>query len=133
MEKFFKCFGLITSWQTKQGREISIEEIVCCYLCNLIVQSILLIGTGTVIGSYPGNSHLTYTLLTPVTFDAKWTTPDEWTDTTLTTFGNTSNAIFRGKWELASFDPIAVNQYIIVEILNDNTSDAGDYWQFCFD
>jgi len=102
-------------------------------LCMIVFCSVLLTSPGTVMGSYLNYSHLTYTLLDPVTLDAKWTTPTEWTDTTLTTFGNTSNAIFRSKWELASMDPIAVNQYIIIEILNDNTDDPTDYWQLCFD
>jgi len=115
------------------GERFKLRRLSVALFVILLCSLFLLIGTGTVIGSYPGYSHLTYTLLTPVTFDAKWTTPDEWSDTTLTTFGNTSNAIFRSKWELASLDPIAVNQYIIVEILNDNTNDSGDYWQFCFD
>jgi len=30
-------------------------------------------------------------------------------------------------------DPITVTQTILIEILNDNTNDAEDYWQICFD
>ncbi len=79
-----------------------------------------------------GYSHMTYYLQNTVTLDGRWTSDTEWTDGLPTSFG-TGTAVFRSKWYLASFDPLLVNQYIIVEILNDNTNDTGDYWQFCFD
>lgn len=98
--------------------------IVLCSLC-------LLINTVTIKASYPGYSHMTYYLQNAVTLDGNWTSDTEWTDGLQTSFG--TNAVFRSKWFLVSFDPIIVNQYILIEILNDNTNDTGDYWQLCFD
>jgi hypothetical protein len=106
---------------------VVISVISLCGLC-------LLVNIATVKASYLDYSHTTYTLQNPVTLDGKWTTTTEWTDGGDTHFGNTSNAVFRSKWEMVSDgSAFSVYQYIIVEILNDNTNDTGDYWQFCFD
>ena len=106
---------------------VVISVISLCSLC-------LLVNIATVKASYLNYSHTTYSLQNPVTLDGKWTSPTEWTDGGDTTFGNTSNAVFRSKWEMVSDgSAFSVFQYIIVEILNDNTNDTGDYWQFCFD
>ena len=98
-------------------------------LCSLFLPAI----TAPANAAAAGYSHTTYSLANPVTLDGKWTDNSEWADTDITGFGAGSTVVFRSKWLLASFDPIAVNQYICVEILNDNTNDTGDYWQFCFD
>lgn len=97
-------------------------------LCSLFLPTI----AAPVNASYLNYAHMTYSLANTVTLDGKWTDNSEWADTDITGIGGTT-VIFRSKWFLASMDPIAVNQYILVEILNDNANNTGDYWQFCFD
>jgi hypothetical protein len=91
----------------------------------------LLVKLTTVEAAYPGYSHMVYPLTNAVTFDGKWTTADEWNDGLPTNI--TANSIFRTKWELIMAPAFRVNQYILIEILNDTTNDAGDYWQICMD
>jgi len=102
--------------------------VAVCVLA--LCSSCLLIGTGIVMAAKAGYSHTVYPLQTAVTWDGNWTSTGEWTDGFPTSI--TANSVFRTKWELIS-DPFRVNQYILVEILNDTTNDAGDYWQICMD
>jgi hypothetical protein len=78
-----------------------------------------------------GYVHTTYFLANPVTMDGKWTANDEWADTEIVNFGS-QTCILRSKWSAAS-DFSTIYQYILVEVLNDNTNDANDLLQFCFD
>ncbi|MGW8289264.1 MAG: hypothetical protein ACWGNP_03230 [Candidatus Bathyarchaeia archaeon] len=63
--------------------------------------------------------------------DGVWTTPDEWTDGEQTWIGE--NVYFTSTYQFVSFDPLEINEFFIIEILNDDTNDAGDYWQMCID
>ncbi len=100
--------------------------VTLCSLC-------LLINVPAANAAAAGYTHTTYFLANPVTVDGSWTNPTEWSDSQLTSFGNTSTqSIFRSKWGAAS-DFSAINQYFLVEFLSDTTNDTGDYWQFCFD
>ncbi|MFB3890260.1 MAG: toll/interleukin-1 receptor domain-containing protein, partial [Candidatus Bathyarchaeia archaeon] len=75
---------------------------------------------------------MVYSLQGAVTFDGKWTTSTEWTDGLQTVIS--ANCVFRDKWQMiSSSSPLIVTQTFLIEILNDNTDDAGDYWQICFD
>jgi len=60
------------------------------------------------------------------TIDGKWTTTDEWTDGPVMTMSN--NASFTYNMDFATY----TIQWL-VEIFNDTTTDAGDYWQICLD
>jgi hypothetical protein len=81
--------------------------------------------------AYPGYEHITYVTQNAVTFDGKWTSTTEWTDGGQTSIS--ANTVFRSKWGpfVSMDDPLP--QYLLVEILNDNTNDPGDYWQICLD
>jgi len=97
-------------------------------LCSLFLPAL----TAPVNAAAAGFSHTTYSLANAVTLDGKWTTDAEWADTDITGFGAGQTVIFRSKWG-ANDDFSVITQYLLVEILNDNTNDTGDYWQFCFD
>jgi hypothetical protein len=107
-------------------RNVSIA-LTLATLCGLIIPTIIAAASA----SAPGYAHTTYSLANAVTLDGQWS-GTEWADTDVTSIGGTT-AMFRSKWYLASMDPITVSQYIVVEILNDNTNDTNDYYQFCFD
>lgn len=64
--------------------------------------------------------------ITPATVDGEWTTDDEWDDAL--TVPISDNAIFRYYADITIY-----SCEFLVEIFNDTTDDAEDYWQFCFD
>ena len=64
--------------------------------------------------------------ITPATVDGVWTTEDEWNDAL--TVPISGNVTF---WYYAEINIYSCE--FLVEIFNDNTTDAEDYWQFCFD
>jgi hypothetical protein len=70
------------------------------------------------------------TVLEP-TIDGTWTSEDEWTDGEETMIGE--NVVFRSTWSMLSMDPITVTTNFVVEILDDDTDDADDYWEICID
>ena len=97
----------------------------------LICSLLLTINAATTLATEEGYTRTEYpTVVTPI-IDGTWTSPDEWTDGAQTNI--TDNVNFRSTWTMVSSDPIVVTSNFIVEILNDNTDDAGDYWQICID
>ena len=94
----------------------------------LILCSLLLLTTvGTVMAGNWDYSIIEYTGgITVATVDGEWTTEDEWDDALTVTISDT--AIFRYYAEITIY-----SCEFLVEIFNDNTTDAEDYWQFCFD
>jgi len=97
-------------------------------LCSLI----LLVNISVVNAAAAGYDYMIYPFANNITFDGKWTSPTEWTDGSPASPPISANANFRGKWG-PFVDMSTVPQYFLVEILNDSTNDANDYWQFCFD
>jgi outer membrane protein assembly factor BamB len=75
----------------------------------------------------PAYSMIEYQCRAPQTIDGKWTTADEWVDGPPITMSNnarfTYNIDFNNNYEVCW----------LVEFFTDNTNDAGDYWQICFD
>ena len=94
----------------------------------LMLSSLLMLLTvGITRAGNPAYSIIEYTGgVVPATVDGDWTTEDEWTDALLVPV--TDNVIFYYNVELNAY-----SCEFVVEIYNDNTDDAGDYWQFCFD
>ncbi len=90
----------------------------------------LLVNAAVVNAVYAGYEYMIYVRTSDVTFDGKWTSTTEWTDGGPTSIS--ANSVFRGKWG-PYVDASNVPQFFLVEILNDNTNDTNDYWQFCFD
>ena len=92
-------------------------------LCSLL----LLTTVGTVMAGNWDYSIIEYTGgITLATVDGEWTTEDEWEDALTVPISDT--AIFRYYAEITIY-----SCEFLVEIFNDNTTDAEDYWQFCFD
>lgn len=94
----------------------------------LILCSLLLLTTvGTVMAGNWDYSIIEYTGgITLADVDGVWTTDDEWDDALTVPISDT--AIFRYYAEITIY-----SCEFLVEIFNDNTTDAEDYWQFCFD
>jgi hypothetical protein len=89
---------------------------------------------GTASAYKAGFEHTVYATVNPVTIDGRWTTTTEWSDTQQTMFGPTpSMALFRDKYTFVSFDPFLINTHNLVEILDDTTTDSGDYVVICID
>ncbi|NLE05938.1 MAG: hypothetical protein GX638_14225, partial [Crenarchaeota archaeon] len=100
--------------------------------CMFVLFSVcLLVNANYAFAAKAGYTHMVYSQSTAVTFDGKWTTVSEWTDGYQT--GISENSFFRDKWLMVSYSPISVTQTFLVEILDDITNDAEDYWQICFD
>ncbi len=93
----------------------------------LILCSLLLVGTSK--AGNPDYSITEYPSINTATVDGKWTTADEWTDTPATNM--TGNATGRFGYNIQDFTNLGLEW--IVEIFTDNTNDAGDYWEICFD
>ena len=94
-------------------------------LCSLV----LLITVGTTKAGNPDYSIIEYPSITTATVDGKWTTDDEWTDTPVTEMSG--NATGKFGYNVQDFTNLGLEW--IVEFFTDNTNDAGDYWQICFD
>ena len=93
-------------------------------LCSLL----LLITVGTIKAANPDYTRLEYPTLVEPTVDGMWTSDDEWTDGNVTMIGE--NVAFRSTYDTTV---AYVTTQFVIEILNDNTNDTGDYWQICID
>jgi len=106
------------------------KKIIVITFCILMLCSLLLlINVGTTLASEPGYTRLDYLTVVEPTIDGVWTTDDEWTDGDVTMIGE--NVTFRSTWTMFSMDVVSTN--FVIEILNDDTNDTGDYWQMCID
>ena len=89
--------------------------------------TLLLITVGTIKAGNPDYSIIEYTGgITLAIVDGVWTTEDEWNDAL--TVPISDNVTF---WYYAEINVYSCE--FLVEIFDDDTDDAGDYWQFCFD
>jgi hypothetical protein len=96
----------------------------------LMLCSLLLITTvGTVIAGNPDYSITEHPSVAVATVDGKWTTDDEWTDTPVTDMSG--NATGKFGYNIQDFTNLGLEW--VVEIFTDDTEDAEDYWQICFD
>ncbi|MFZ7138537.1 MAG: PKD domain-containing protein [archaeon] len=96
-----------------------------------IICSTLLINFATVLATESGYTRIEYMTVTEPVIDGAWTSEDEWTDAGPTDID--SCVYFRSTYTMVSMDPIEVNSNFIVESLNDDTDDAGDYLKICID
>ncbi|MCW4034846.1 MAG: hypothetical protein NWF03_05730 [Candidatus Bathyarchaeota archaeon] len=97
-------------------------------LTTIMLFSILIIMTfGTVMAGNPDYSIIEYTGgVVAATVDGEWTTEDEWNDALLVPVSD----------DFAFLYNVDLNTYsceFCVELFTDDTDDAEDYWQFCFD
>jgi hypothetical protein len=97
-------------------------------LCSLLLVCALRINTVTVnAAEASGYIRTDWFLQTTKTIDGAWTTDTEWDDGEPTVISG--NMTFRSVWE----NPSDVYTNFVVEFFRDNTTDAGDYWEMCFD
>ena len=91
----------------------------------------MLLNVGTKAGN-PDYERIEYQTVVEPTIDGVWTSTNEWTDTEVTMIGE--NVAFRSTFTaIGSGDDMVVTSHFVIEILNDDTDDAGDYWQICID
>jgi hypothetical protein len=107
------------------------KRVLLAAFCILTLCSLLVMAAGTVKAYQEGYEVTDYQLITTPTLDGQWTTDEEWTDTDEEQLEGDLDAIFRLKFEGGGY-PDAINQYFLIEIFNDTTDDAGDYWQMCY-
>jgi hypothetical protein len=108
-------------------KKIIVTTFCALMLCSLIV----LINVGTIKASEPGYTRVDWPTQVEPTIDGAWTSENEWTDGEETMIGE--NVAFRSTWTMLSADPITVTTNFVIEILDDDTNDTGDYWQMCID
>jgi hypothetical protein len=101
---------------------------VCIALSCLLIVSI-----GTASAYKAGFEHIAYATVNPVTTDGRWTTTTEWSDTEQTMVSPPSMALFRDKWTLVFGDAMSITTYNLIEVLDDTTTDSGDYVVVCID
>jgi hypothetical protein len=95
----------------------------------------LLANAGIVAAAKEGYEFNHYTAMIEPTIDGKWTTPDEWTDVDMEhQMDGDLNVVFRTNWLFSSGQGYSgYPVFWLIEFYDDNTEDAGDYWQICYD
>jgi len=107
------------------------KKMFLAAFCILTLCSLLLIANvGTIMASNSAYSMIEYWAVTPATIDGNWTSPDEWTDAPPMDMGG--NAKFKYKVDTSGGSGNYKMQWLI-EIFDDNTTDALDVWQICLD
>ncbi len=107
------------------------KKIVIAAFTILVLSSLILSIVPNVIAAKAGYQMYTYQATVTPTMDGRWTDGAEWADAYQGVIS--ANAIFRVKYTVVMGDPFVVYEHYLVEIFNDNTNDAGDYWQLCYD
>lgn len=107
------------------------KKIVLAAFCIIALCSLsLLMKTGTVKAYQEGYIVTDYVATNACTVDGTWTTTNEWTDAEERQLDGDLNVIFRLKY--TTDYPNWVNQYYLIEFLDDTTDNAGDYCQICY-
>jgi|WetSurMetagenome_2_1015567.scaffolds.fasta_scaffold89164_2 hypothetical protein len=95
---------------------------------SLIILSILLLAAGNAVAYDSAYTHTDYAKSSPTpVIDGIYTDSSEWSASHSDTFG--VNGLFRDEWVSASPNTCT---FMLVETA-DNTNDAGDYWEMCYD
>jgi hypothetical protein len=109
-----------------------VKRSVLIAFCVLALCSLLVINAGTVKGATGSGYERTDTPTNtenPNTVDGQWNPAEEWYDANFT--GTNATIIdFGSTWDMGT---TYVTSRWIVEFFNDNTTDAGDYWEICTD
>ncbi len=107
------------------------KKIVSVAFCIIALCSLsLLMKRGTVRAYQAGYTVTDYVATNACTVDGTWTDPNEWVDADERQLDGDLNVIFRLKY--TTDYPNWVNQYYLIEFLDDTTNDTGDYWQICY-
>jgi hypothetical protein len=108
------------------------KRTILVAFCIIVLCSMALLANTETVKAYKAG-YITddYIATITPTMDGQWTTTDEWTDAQEVHLEGSLNAIFRLKYNTAP-DYSWINQYYLIEFFDDNTNDAGDYWQMCY-
>jgi hypothetical protein len=104
------------------------KRVLFAIFCIMALCSLLLVNAGTIKAAEPGYVRTAYFTSVMPTIDGAWTSETEWTDGEVTMVGE--DGAFTTTWDLGG---VSVTTRLLVEFFSDNTTDAGDYWQICFD
>lgn len=102
------------------------KKTIVIPFCTFMLCSLLLINVGIITAGNPDYSLLEYGAQGTTTVDGMWTEPDEWYDGPVLPLSDSGVYVYG----------MDFNTYGIqwcVEIFNDDTDDAEDYWQICLD
>lgn len=97
-------------------------------LCTLLLTTY----AGMVSAYNPAYPTTIYSGVFASTIDGYWTTSNEWSDAAAPS-GLPANLVFRNKYSVVFSGGLKVYEWYLVEFFGDNTNDAGDYVQICFD
>jgi hypothetical protein len=127
--KIFKAIELNKYKSAEEmERDQNMKRALFAAFCILALCSLLLVNTRAVkAATASGYTRTDWYLQVTKTIDGIWTTTGEWTDGEPTVINQ--NLTFRSVWE----NPSDVYTNFVVEFFSDNTTDAGDYWEMCFD
>jgi len=105
-----------------------LKKFLFTAFCVLALCSLLLINVETVKAAEgSGYTRLDWPTQVPPTIDGQWTPANEWTDTDWTMIGE--DAACGSTWDM--LDNVHTRWFI--EVFNDTTDDAGDYFEMCID
>lgn len=108
--------------ELKRTKLIAIGMLMLCSV-------ILLVNLGTAMAAIGAGYDITeWFSVNTTTIDGRWTTADEWHESTTQRMGTPQVAIFEYKMDSAA----GYQMTFLIEFA-DNTNDAGDKWQICFD
>jgi hypothetical protein len=98
-------------------------------LCSLLVANAGTVNAATASGY--GRTDTPTNTTYPNTVDGTWSPPEEWFDANFTG-GNATHLEFGSTWDSPDSFTNIYSRWII-QLLNDDTDDAGDYWEMCID
>jgi hypothetical protein len=125
-ENIFKSSEL---YRWKQGDSIEMKKSVSIAI-SLALLCILVLPTAFVYAVNEAYSNTDYSTERIPVIDGKWTTTNEWTDAAYPA-NLPAGVHWSQKWEYRGGTQIV--QYFLFEAYTDNTNDAGDYVQLCYD
>jgi hypothetical protein len=94
----------------------------------IVLCGLLLLPTALVNAYYDDYETTNYQALTTPVTDGAWTSDTEWDDTAIPP-NLPATFHWRQKWTM----PSNILEHFLIEFFTDNTTDTGDYFQFCVD
>lgn len=92
----------------------------------------MLFAAGAVTASNPAYPTTIYQSRSTAVINGYWDTQFEWTDAAAPS-GLPASWTFRNKWAMSFTGGMKIFDQYVVEFFSDNTNDAGDYVQICYD
>ena len=98
--------------------------LMLCSLCLVLI-------AGTVSAQQAGYQITQYEAMDDPITDGTWSAGYEWSDAEERQLDGSLNAIFRIKNNRELITSAIIDHFILIEVLDDTTNDAGDYIQIC--